>query len=213
MQRVDTPEMLVVHRAIRRETRLAAELVAKVGDGDRERVAVLGPHVAELLELVHHHHDGEDELLWPVLTGRAQLEADLIGRMEAQHNAIDELRRAAEPRLAAWRETAASETRDALADALADLADRLEEHMAEEEQYVLPLVADHLTVAEWERLGERGMQGIPRSRLLMVLGSLLEEADEAETAMFMAKLPAPARLLWKVSGRRRYGRQVALIRG
>lgn len=70
----DTRDMLVVHTALRREFRRAPDLVraatsaASADTGACERVA---DHVAWLLGFLHHHHDGEDRLLWPLLRDRA----------------------------------------------------------------------------------------------------------------------------------------------
>ena len=47
--------------------------------------------LAELTTALHHHHEGEDELMWPLLLERAPLDSALILTMEEQHERIAEL--------------------------------------------------------------------------------------------------------------------------
>ena len=77
--------MVVIHRAFRRESRLLGELIAAVPDGDTERAAILGRHLAWYEAGLTNHHHGEDELLWPLLRQRAEVDAEIVARMERQH--------------------------------------------------------------------------------------------------------------------------------
>jgi hemerythrin-like domain-containing protein len=208
-----TQEMVIVHRVFRREFGLLPRLVAATRPGDVRRARRLVAHLEELLDGLHHHHAGEDELLWPLILRRATLHADLVRRMEHQHERVGGLILEARGLAAHWAVSADAVSAGRLADAVARLAEALAEHLDEEERHVLPLAAEHLTVEEWEALGERGRAGTPKSRRMTLLGALLEEATPAETAVFMRRLPPPARLLWRLVGRRRYARETAEIRG
>ena len=86
--RPDTHEMVIIHRAFRRESRLLAALIAAVPAGDTARARVLAAHFRWYQLGVHHHHTGEDELIWPLLLARVDLEADVVVRMEAQHERV-----------------------------------------------------------------------------------------------------------------------------
>ena len=60
--------------------------------------------------------------------------------------------------------------------------------------------------AEWNALNERGRATIPKGKLALVfLGSIFEEASPGEKARFLAELPAPARVIWRLFGDRVYG--------
>src|SRR5882757_11240721 len=83
--RPDTHEMVIVHRAFRREFRLAPELIRGVAPSDTARAKIVAEHVSDLVWGLHHHHHGEDELLWPKLLERAEPNAALIELMEVQH--------------------------------------------------------------------------------------------------------------------------------
>jgi hypothetical protein len=88
----------------------------------------------------------------------------------------------------------------------------LSEHLAEEERQILPLVAANFSQAEWDALGKHGFAAIPGKRRLFVLGLILEDTDDSERRVFMHKVPPPARLAYKLIGRRQWEREVATIR-
>lgn len=188
----DTSDMLVVHAALRREFRQAPELVRAAGPdaGARDRVA---DHVTWLLGFLHHHHAGEDRLLWPLLRERAGAELlPLVDTMEAQHGAIAALVSGSEEQLTAWRRTGDGEE---LAGTLDQLYAGLVEHLALEEREVLPLAAAHVRPHEWARLGEEGMASIPGKERPRVLGMFMLEGDPATIRAMLADAPLPVRLL------------------
>ena len=211
-ERPDNQEMVVVHRVFRREYRLAPKMVAGVRAGDTARAAVIAAHLDELGGMLHHHHTGEDELVWPRLQERVAVSAELVARMETQHDRVARLMQRVDELLPQWRETADAAVRDDLAEVLAEASAALDEHLAEEEREVLPLVEQHMTVAEWAELGERGRAGMAKDRMLVLLGHILEDATPGERQVFLGHAPAPARVLYKLVGRRKWAREVAVLR-
>jgi hypothetical protein len=63
----DTRDMLAVHDAVKRAFGDAPSQLGSVGDGDAERARYLADYLGEVLWLLHAHHAGEDELLYPLL--------------------------------------------------------------------------------------------------------------------------------------------------
>ena len=209
----DTNEMVIVHRVFRREFRLLPELIGRVADGDTARAAALAEHATDLVKALHHHHQAEDELLWPPLLRQATPHTDLVRRMEAQHNDLSAALNQVEKLLPAWATEAGGAERDALVDALRKASTILDEHMGEEEQEILPLVRKHLTVDQWKALGDRGAEAIDdKKKRLIFLGMILEDASPDEERVFLSRMPAPVRLLWKVVGRRQYAGYLGRIR-
>jgi hemerythrin-like domain-containing protein len=206
-------EMVVVHRVFRREFRLAPELVRQVAPGDTGRAATLAAYLTEVLNGLHHHHEAEDKLLWPVLVRRVHLERDLIRAMEKQHDRIAGHVYALDQLLPGWREEADAERRDRIADTLLLLREDLVAHLDQEEERILPLVAGHLSKAEWDTLSEYARAQLPKDRLLIQLGYLLEDTTAWEREAFLRLMPLPARILWKVIGQRQYRRECARVRG
>jgi hemerythrin-like domain-containing protein len=205
--RTDTWDMIMVHRVFRREFRILPALVRAAGPGDLARAEALGEHVGHIAGALEHHHQAEDEMVWPLMLSRATLHADLINRMEAQHARLHEPLAGIDEVLPRWRATASAADRDVLADLIAQASVALDEHLSDEEREVCPLIEEHLTPAEWQAVGERGRQSIPNGKLALVfVGAILEEATPDERRRFLAELPAPARLLWRLTGERVYAK-------
>lgn len=210
--RPDTHGMVVIHRGLRRESRLLTELIAAVAPGDTARARVLAAHFRDYLLGLSNHHHGEDDHLWPPLLGRVDIEADLVLRMEAQHEGVAATLARAEAALPGWEATAGETERDTLVAALTEHRVVLVEHLDEEEESLLPLAERHLSVAEWNLLGEHFLESTPKPKLLFFLGMVLEEADPTERATILDALPLPARLLWYAVGRPAYTRRMRRIR-
>lgn len=68
-------------------------------------------------------------------------------------------------------------------------------------------------VPEWEALGERGRAHMPQDRQLVFLGFMLLGATAAERMKFLAEMPLPARLAWRLLGRRAFGKEYREIYG
>jgi hemerythrin-like domain-containing protein len=204
---------VLVHRVFRREFRILPALIRAVPPGDTARAETIGSHLANVAGALHHHHEAEDELLWPVMLDRVGLRADLVHRMEAQHERLAGLLTRIDDLTARWRAHAAADVRDELADVLAQASGALDEHLGDEERELLPLVSEHVTPAEWNALNERGREAIPKNKLALVfVGAILEEASPRERKMFLAQLPGPARLLWRLFGPRIYAKSRDSIR-
>ena len=208
---VDTHEMVLIHRVIRREFGQLPRLFRSAAN-DRARSEVIGAHAREMLHFLHTHHTGEDELLFPLLRERAALDPELMDRMDAQHAQVNDAVAAISAELPAWTASA-----DAAGKRMAALIDAtmpaLTDHLAEEEQKLLPIVSVTLTQSEWDALGKHGMSAIPVTRRLVILGHITEEADAAERQRFLQVVPAPARLAYKLIGHRQFTRETTAIRG
>ena len=210
---LDTHDMVVIHRAFRRESRLLASLIAAVPDGDTGRARPLAAHLRWYRLGLHNHHLGEDELIWPLLRARADLQANVVLRMEAQHEqvaaSLDRVLRA----LPAWQATARPPERDRLVAALTEHRAILLGHLDDEEMHLLPVAARHLTRPEWEAQGEHFLASTPRRQLLIFLGAVLEDADARERASVLTAMPVLPRLIWQTAGRVLYARYTGRVRG
>jgi hemerythrin-like domain-containing protein len=209
----DVSDMVVVHRAFRRELRLLPGLVRRVAAGDTARAGVLARHGRMVLDGLHLHHTSEDDLLWPTLLERCPPDEALVHRMEAQHEQVEELT----GRLRAALDRFEAEARPAVAEEVASTVEALHRvllvHLDEEEREILPLAARHLSTAEWEAIGQAGLAKMTRQQLPLMLGAGLEEATPAEKAAMYAKVPPPVRLLLRTVFAWQYRRYVRRVRG
>jgi hemerythrin-like domain-containing protein len=208
----DTTDMVVVHRVFRREFRLLPHLVRSVVPFDIRRARLVAAHAEEMIGALHHHHTGEDELLWPKLAERADLEGGVLERMQLQHEQLADLLDRVGSLRPEWERTAAADARAELAGLLGEFSAELDAHLAAEEREILPEVQRCISASEWAELGERGLAAIPKQRLLVFLGHILEEATPAERIQFLRRVPVPARVLFRMVGERRYRREVSTLR-
>ncbi|GLW57984.1 hemerythrin domain-containing protein [Kitasatospora phosalacinea] len=211
--RLDPQEMVVLHRVFRREVPLLADLVEAAAPGDRRRTAVLADHLDLVLGALGEHHEGEDDLLWPKLRERAAPGDDVVARMADQHEGVAGALAAATALSRRWRAGADRDTALRLAGALRALDRHAAAHMDDEEAHLLPLMALHITPGEWSEVGERGRRSVPKAKLLVFLGAILEDATPQERQLFLSQMPAPARLLWRTLGTRLYRRTTTRVRG
>ncbi|MBF6137485.1 hemerythrin domain-containing protein [Nocardia otitidiscaviarum] len=209
---VDTQDMKIVHRAFRRESRLLTELVAAVAPGDTVRAKVIADHFRDYRLGLKNHHEGEDELLWPPLLARVDLEADVVLRMQAQHERVEATLAALDIAVPAWEAGAGADERDTVVAVLVDHRAVLLEHLDDEETTLLPLAADHITEREWASLGDHLVANTPKLTLLTLFGLVLEEADRSERAKLLGGLPPPVRAIWHTVGRPRYARHIRRVR-
>jgi hemerythrin-like domain-containing protein len=201
-EKPDVNEMRVIHRVYRRELGALPELVRRVPDGDTERAVVVGQHAELVLTGLHIHHSGEDEHLWPLLLERAQPSTELVRSMQAQHERVHGCVDRCQELLAPWRVSADRSAGEQLAVAVEQLNAALVEPLAEE----------HVSVAEWAKLGEHGRDSMSRSQLPIMFGAILEEADPHERATMLALVPGPVRLFLRTLGARQYHRYISRVR-
>ena len=76
-----------------------------------------------------------------------------------------------------------------------------------------PWSTDAISAEGRRKLAEHGMSSIPLKRRLVILGHIIEETDDAERARFLLNVPPPARLAYRLLGKRQFARETAVIRG
>jgi hemerythrin-like domain-containing protein len=211
---VDVRDMIVVHTALLREFRLAATAVRAVDPEDVRRAAVVGAHLSFLGDLLHHHHLGEDELLWPRLEERVpERVAPLLESMHQQHAGIDAALRRVTTTLTAWTADAGVASRHELAEALTELHTRLVEHLDLEEREVLPLAASHLSESEWHGIGEAAVANIPKAKLPLAFGMFAYEGDPLVLQQMLRTAPPAPRILMPRIAPWLYARHARRIHG
>lgn len=195
-RRIDTRDMVVVHTALLREVRLGPDAVERAAaSGSARHRTRTARHLTLIVDLLEHHHAGEDELLLPLLQARVPEPAvRAIDTGEEQHARIEGLIASARADLVRWTE-GAPEVAPALVETLRALHAALEPHLRAEERDVLPLVETYLEPAEWQALGDAGFRSTPTSALVLVLGMFLYEGDPDVVRAMLAHAPAVPRLL------------------
>jgi hypothetical protein len=207
----DTTEMASVHRVFRGALDSVPQLVGPAA-GDGERADLVGSYYANVLRLLHVHHEGEDELLTPLLLERGSAdETAEISRIAAQHAGVRGDIEQAEVRIGEFRADPTVDNAAALASSLAALNASLIAHLDEEENVAMPIAAKYVNVVEWGQLPAHGLQHFDGDKLWLILGLLRKEMTDAQRANMDAHMPPPVAQFWTQTGEALYTQYVSAL--
>lgn len=212
-QLTDTSDMINLHRVFRDGLAAAPRYVGSVQPGDTQRAALVADYYANVLRLLHSHHNGEDELVTPKLVERAGADAAAVSRIAAQHQPVVGLLDDAESKIATWRVDPTQASSAQLIMSLAALDAGLTPHLDEEERVVLPIAARHMTPEEWGELPGHGLAHFDGDKIWLVLGLIREGMTPERLAEMDAHMPPPVSEMWASVGRPAFEEFVGTLRG
>ncbi|GAA1013451.1 hypothetical protein Aple_054330 [Acrocarpospora pleiomorpha] len=150
-----TPDLTgirIIHRAMRGDLHRLVALTEAIGAGRTDvspaRAAAIAHFVGQIRHTIHQHHTREDEIVWPLLERSAGAAVDLTD-LSDDHSTLDPLLEEMESAGRAF--TANRDNIAPLAAAIRKLSELLDEHIEEEERRIFPVIAQYVTVADWER--------------------------------------------------------------
>ncbi|GAB7040170.1 MULTISPECIES: hemerythrin domain-containing protein [Catenuloplanes] len=186
-------DMVLVHRVFRRELGAVPSYVRRVAEGDVRRAAVVADHLAMMLDVLHHHHETEDELLWPRLRARVPAaDVELVDAMNAEHDTLARQIDAIGAALPRWRTSAAVPDGLRLIEAMDGFLITMGGHLDHEEKRALPLCAALIEQPEWNELGVAAMRAMGVDVWLLFVNAMREDASDEEWSEFLAALPPDA---------------------
>jgi hypothetical protein len=197
-------ELIAVHTIMRRSTALVVDALQALIDGRPVRVATLVKLIDWQAGFIHHHHESEDELFWPVLRGRFP---DVVAQLDAlsvEHDKLDGALGQLSIDAAALRgapadqglrgSTAGQARAAALLPAALEVRDILAGHLDTEEPILRELFPD-VPADEIITLRKAIVAGAPKAGPEWVLG-LMENPTRAQGYdIMMANFPPPVRWL------------------
>ncbi len=193
--RTETSDMFAVHQAITAALDEAPQLVSGTGDS-AERVEVIGSFYENLLEFLHVHHTGEDELIYPVLEERCADEKAMLERIDAQHTLLDEPMKEARAAIAAWRAAPSTEGAGDVVRLLGAIDETLRPHLGDEETFVLPVASAWISPEEWAELPGHALQTFQGDKPWLALGLVREQLTSDQNDKMLSGMPPPVRTLW-----------------
>jgi hemerythrin-like domain-containing protein len=211
-QPIDVRDMAIIHRMFRSAYQESARLVRAAPAPSPGRVKFLADHIDFGIAALHHHHEAEDELFYPVLIERVPEQAGMLKQVDEEHLLIKSALEAASAACAAWRERPSADTGEALAAAIDHLNLVAQPHLDDEEQKVMPLAAVTFTQQEWDDFGRHAAEWIPRNKRGIAFGMMLEPLDEADRAYMMQHVPAVARMLYPLLIERPWKKYASVLR-
>jgi len=208
--RPDVSEMVVVHDVLRDVLDAAPALVSAAGPADPDRVALISNFYDNVLSFLAVHHHGEDELVFPRLADRCPQDADLIGRVAAQHHDVDSAVAASEQSLREWAAGDAS-AQARVAAALTELGATIRAHLDDEEREVLPLCEAQLSLAEWSELPGHAMRAFAGDKLWLITGLIRQRMTPAQRDNMLANMPPPLVEMWASFGEAAFDDLIAAV--
>jgi hypothetical protein len=208
----------VVHRLVRRELRLLAELATWAPDDEAERTATLTRHSELVGRVLLHHHAVERDAVWPALLRNVPEDArdevrGVLVEWTDRCGRIDHMLRDVDTAARQWAVAATPPARRAFAAACRALADVVESQTDDEERILLPLLEAHLEPADWAAIAQSKHCRLSAREQLLVLGLALEDSSAAERARLLGGLSPTTRSAWRFYGGRQYRATVVRLRG
>jgi hemerythrin-like domain-containing protein len=191
----DVSDMYAVHRALLGALDAAPACVA-TADVDPERTEVIGSFIENVIEFLHVHHSGEDELLYPLLQQRCAANRSDLERIDDQHKLLYGPMDAGRSAVAAWREEPSTGHAQAVIVAVASITEALRPHLAEEEAVVLPLATKWISPEEWGQQAGHNMMSFRADKPWLMLGLVREQLDQDHRDGMLAGMPPEMRAAW-----------------
>lgn len=192
----ETGDMRVVHKALLAAFD-AADALVEVAGSDTTKVATVATFFENVLEFLHVHHGGEDELLYPKLVERCIEHAALLEQIDKEHALLTEPMAAARGAIVAWEEDPTPDTGAVLAASLDIVEGALRPHLRIEEELVLPIASTHLSEEEWGELPVHSMMSFSGDKPWLPFGLILEQLSEEQRTAMLSNLPEPVHQAWE----------------
>jgi hemerythrin HHE cation binding domain-containing protein len=175
---------LAIHRAVRRD---ASRLTVALAGGREIPIEAVRAYWDVTAAQLHHHHEFEDTVVWPLLGERLgeRVEA-LLARNADEHR----LMASAMDEFDAALVTLTTTDPGAAREALGRMQEAIETHLVHEEADVLPLIPEAFTIEDIAFFqAEDAKTNAPN----VFLPWMLDDAPEADLAFFTGPMPAPVR--------------------
>lgn len=174
-------EMKLVHDVHRAAASLLAAAATRPGAPSAELAELRDFVVAAL----RHHHQSEDDALWPVCEEVDPQVAAGLEELSSEHRELDE---ALDALGAVPVETGAD--RAPLAAAAEAVRELVHDHLAHEEPVTLPALR-LLTAVQWAEFSRVAMESAPTAGVHLQIGLMDEVGDPGDVTAVLAGLPAP----------------------
>jgi len=206
----DTTDMAAVHKVFRESLASAPQFIASAA-GDDTRREMIANYYANLIDFLRVHHDGEEELVFPVLSERAPEQRSILDKAAADHQAVVGLMATVDDHIEIWQ-VKGDDGVQGIVDSLAALQATLIPHLDEEEAEVVPLAAAHMNAAEWGQLPSHAMGHFQGDKIWLIMGLIRENFTQQQRDMMLAHMPPPAREMWETVGERSFNELIAQVR-
>jgi hemerythrin-like domain-containing protein len=178
---------IVETRLLHKVHRAATSLLVDAAQRDTAPPAALAELRDFLVAALRHHHESEDDVLWPQLIAADPRAGAGLLELSAEHDALD----------AALDALAAAAVQDdadrpALAAAAWVVRDLVHKHLEHEEPVLFPALAAHISDQAWSEFSRAVIASAPPVGAHLNLGFFEQVGTPAELAVVTANLPHAA---------------------
>lgn len=208
----DGPAMnALIHKAVRRDLDAFDAALGAYPDGDHERAEALGVRFRWLDRLLDHHHEGEEDHLWPVLrTGAARTE--LVAELSEEHERMVSALGAASDAIGRLSASASAADARAARESLAVLRRSVDDHFEHEERVVADLCSNADARALRNAVRKLG-RGVSFREGLWFLQWVSDDTTPDEANFLGRLIPRPVRWLSGRFAADDYTRTSAVLHG
>ncbi|MEV6904561.1 hemerythrin domain-containing protein [Amycolatopsis sp. NPDC051372] len=179
------------------ETRLTHDLHRRattlLSDAAADRAVPLSA-LAELRDFLvqnlHHHHESEDDELWPLITAVAPDAGKGLADLGDEH---DELDRKLDALAAVPLES--DDDRAALHGTAVAVRDLIHQHLEHEEPVLFPALREHLPAESWAKFSQHVIATAPPIAPHLMVGFFDQVGTPEEVDVVLSGLPEPVRPL------------------
>ena len=199
----------VIHAAVRRDVARTEQALRTLPEGDGSRAREIQTAWGNLVRELTHHHEAEDEHIWPFLERRG-FDSELLGAMESEHATMKQALASASTAIAAVTASPTSVHATAAANAVASCSGVVNAHLEHEEHDVEPMILQLEDDAEWKAQAKK----LRPASIVDAANSLAwmqDGAGERERSSLRATIPGPVVSLLTLLLARRYHREVAPV--
>ncbi len=206
---IDLSGYRLAHKGMLNGARELVELSLRLRAGadtlTKPRADALAVYVRLMTEEIHRHHSLEDDDIWPVIAASAGPAVDLAP-LTSDHDELDPIMERMRDATAALCERPGSRPAiEMLAVEAVRLRDLLEEHIGEEERDVFPVMLEHVSVEDFDRLEKTAAKQFPLRDIWFLLPWFFSSISKEQAAEMAKSAPLPMKIMY-VLFRGRYAR-------
>jgi iron-sulfur cluster repair protein YtfE (RIC family) len=200
----DQTPMYLMHHAFRRDLARFESAVRATPLREAGTWTALARRWDRFATVLHHHHQVEDEYIWPVLERHAAEDGEasateMLHAMEAEHDQIDPALAAVEAAFRAMAAHPCADHRNALDVRVTAVRAALLEHLRHEETDALPYLQRVATPDEEQAMSKGAEQGYPLRITPFVVAWVAEEVPDDLIEPFLRQAGAGFAVLLKLT--------------
>ena len=199
----------VIHQAVRRDFDRLARAMSSYGGTQPERAKGLDRAYANMQRELTHHHESEDELIWPMLA-RLGVDQQLLATMESEHQDMSEALQETGEAMKLFATSGSATDLGPARESLKRTRVVVDRHLDHEERDLEPLLIPHFESEEWKEV-EAKLRKQPPKVAGQFFAWLTDGMTDEGRGYLKSTVPGPVvAILSRVFGRR-YHKEVAPV--